>query len=338
MWFERRKVLPKVPTNRKEALIALEGIQPRDGVIIKSDFDNEIGVIINTASFDFMKDEGLFFADGTFKSSPDQFYQIYTFIGHRKGHYIPMMFLLLPGASKAIYETAFQLFKDTFRSQTGSEFLERTLFLDFERAALEGAKSSLPGTALKCCLFHLKQNWYRKIQECGLSVDYNDEDSSFRQILKMTFGLPFLDFLDIYDSFAFDFYLEAPEDDRLQKFYDYLLKTYIKSHSLFPPTLWASVTVSEKRTTNGCESFHKQLNGLFYRSHPVIFELVGRLQEVVFENSFKLKGSTKKIKASDLKKYRWEEETMAMFDAGDISRKKFLQRICCSNLPATNIL
>ena len=50
MWFERRKVLPKVPTNRKEALIALEGIQPRDGVIIKSDFDNEIGVIINTAS------------------------------------------------------------------------------------------------------------------------------------------------------------------------------------------------------------------------------------------------------------------------------------------------
>ena len=121
-----------------------------------------------------------------------------------------------------------------------------------------------------------------------------------------------------------DFYLEAPEDDRLQKFYDYLLKTYIKSHSLFPPTLWASVTVSEKRTTNGCESFHKQLNGLFYRSHPVIFELVDRLQEVVFENSFKLKGSTKKIKASDLKKYRWEEETMAMFDAGDISRKKFL--------------
>ena len=110
------------------------------------------------------------------------------FIGHRKGHYIPMMFLLLPGASKAIYETAFKLFKDTFRSQTGSEFLERTLFLDFERAALEGAKSSLPGTALKCCLFHLKQNWYRKIQECGLSVDYNDEDSSLRQILKMTFG------------------------------------------------------------------------------------------------------------------------------------------------------
>ena len=63
----------------------------------------------------------------------------------------------------------------------------------------------------------------------------------------MTFGLAFLDFLDIYDSFAFDFYLEAPEDDRLQKFYDYLLKTYIKSHSLFPPTWWASVTVSEKK-------------------------------------------------------------------------------------------
>ena len=138
----------------------------------------------------------------------------------------------------------------------------------------------------------------------------------------MTFGLPFLDFLDIYDSFAFDFYLEAPEDDRLQKFYDYLRKTYIKSHSLFLPTLWANVAVSEKRTTNGCESFHKQLNGLFYRSHPVHFELVDRLQEVVFENSFKLKGITKKIKASDLKKYRWDEETMAMFDAGDISRKK----------------
>ena len=83
MWFERRKVLPKVPTNCKEALIALEGIQPRDGVIIKSDFDNDIGVIINTSS---LKDEGLFFADGTFKSSPDQFYQIYTFIDYRKGH------------------------------------------------------------------------------------------------------------------------------------------------------------------------------------------------------------------------------------------------------------
>lgn len=55
------------------------------------------------------------------------------------------------------------------------------------------------------CRFHLCQAWYRKIQNLGLSNEYNLE-SNVGKFLKYFFGLQFLKPDDVGDVFAFDLF------------------------------------------------------------------------------------------------------------------------------------
>ncbi|GFR63580.1 phosphoglucomutase-3 [Elysia marginata] len=103
--------------------------------------------------------------------------------------------------------------------------------------------------------------------------------------------------------------------------------------STFPPTLWASTDISFKRTTNGCEAFHRKLNGLFYHSHPSIFELVDRLEEFVFETSFKMReGPARPPKANERRKQAWLESIIANYQAETVTteqfRKRFVRHLC----------
>ena len=43
------------------------------------------------------------FIDGTFKYCPKYFYQLYTVHGLRNGHFIPLVYALLPGKSEVNY-------------------------------------------------------------------------------------------------------------------------------------------------------------------------------------------------------------------------------------------
>ncbi|GFS05850.1 UDP-N-acetylglucosamine--N-acetylmuramyl-(Pentapeptide) pyrophosphoryl-undecaprenol N-acetylglucosamine transferase [Elysia marginata] len=146
--------------------------------------------------------------------------------------------------------------------------------------------------------------------------------------------------MDVFESFAFDITLETPVDERIDSYLDYLLKTYMHSSSLFPPTVWASSGFNIKRTTNGCEAFHKQLNSMFYSAHPTMFKLVDRLQDVIFESGFKMRGAddTARSKtAKERKKAVWIEEIKKQFEDGTIDWKVYFQRISCTELPATRL-
>ncbi|GFR69911.1 phosphoglucomutase-3 [Elysia marginata] len=112
------------------------------------------------------------------------------------------------------------------------------------------------------------------------------------------------------------------------------------SSSLFPTTVWASSGFNIKRTTNGCEAFHKQFNSMFYSAHPTAFELVDRLQDVIFESVFKMRGAddTARSKtATERKKAVWIEEIKKQFEDLTIDRKVYLRRISCTGLPETHL-
>jgi hypothetical protein len=62
------------------------------------------------------------------------------------------------------------------------------------------------------------------------------------------------------ECFVFDIFSEAPESEKAIKFADYVVNNYIDKSSTFPPITWADSDVECKRTTNGCESFHKEFS------------------------------------------------------------------------------
>jgi hypothetical protein len=96
---------------------------------------------------------------------------------------------------------------------------------------------------------------FRKIRHLGLQSIYSDRENSVGIWLKSFFGLPFLDPLDVADSFVTDIMSDA--DPSVEAFADYMLQTYIASDAQFPPNLWAAVSNSDmfSRTTNAAESF-----------------------------------------------------------------------------------
>ena len=132
--------------------------------------------------------------------------------------YVPVAFFLLPGISKEVYLDMFKLLHSLHFEVTGSCLEGKILHLDFEQAAHAAAKLSLPGLALKGCLFHLKQSWWKKIQKVGLSEEFKNPDSEIGQFLIITFGLPYLDPLDVCESYAFDILEQAPDDQRIDEY------------------------------------------------------------------------------------------------------------------------
>lgn len=80
-----------------------------------------------------------------------------------------------------------------------------------------------------------------------------------------------------------------PQDLRVEQFTDYIFENYIASDSTFPPTVWAEFAATTLRTTNGCESFHSKLNGLFYTAHPNIYHFIEILKGIQSETHLKLR-------------------------------------------------
>jgi len=100
--------------------------------------------------------------------------------------------------------------------------------------------------------FHLCQNWYRKIQQLGLTNHYNNDESENGKCLVHTLSLPFLQEANgIEGCFVFDLLENILSDDTVQQYCDYLSENYIFPYSAFPLNLG-----STNETNNACETIH----------------------------------------------------------------------------------
>ena len=113
----------------------------------------------------------------------------------------------------------------------------KLIHVDFELTMHTVLNDVFPVTNLKCCRFHLGQVWYHKMQNLGLSQDYQDSDSEIGKCLKQSFGLHFFDPTEVEDCFVEDYMASAPQDERCIKYAEYLVENYITTDSRYPPTL-----------------------------------------------------------------------------------------------------
>jgi len=68
--------------------------------------------------------------------------------------------------------------------------------------------------------------------------EYKDKESPTGDWLKVFFGLSFLEPVEVEECFVFDLFSEAPNCEKVVKFGDYVLNTYVCSDSaVFPPQI-----------------------------------------------------------------------------------------------------
>jgi len=124
--------------------------------------------------------------DGTFKVSPDIFYQVFTLHVLVQGVTIPAVYALLPNKSKETYSRFWQLLKES-----NVDLEPQSILSDFELASFQAVRDTFPQTDIVGCFFHLAQAVWRKIQTSGLYETYTTNDEA-RTKLKSLLALAFL--------------------------------------------------------------------------------------------------------------------------------------------------
>ena len=94
------------------------------------------------------------------------------------GVIFPCIYALLPNKTEAIYD---KLFKKLLEIEPLLNPL--TIMVDFEKAAINALEENFI-SVITGCFFHLSQNIFRRVQEHGLAVRYQ-EDNDFAISIKM---------------------------------------------------------------------------------------------------------------------------------------------------------
>lgn len=311
----------RLTTNKGEHFLLVN--DPVTNIVIFSTFTN----------LRFLSTCSRAYVDGTFKSVPSLFLQLFTIHGYRNNNYVPLVFCLLPSKKKSTYESAFRhLVAEMI--DLGLQFEPTEVYADFEEAIHLAVRQVWPTVSVKGCRFHLSQNWWRHIQACSLTNDYKEKDNEIGAFLKLFFGLPFLCPDEVEDSFVDDFVSIMPDDERVQKFTDYVFENYVSPDAKFPPSMWAAYSSSIARTTNSCESFHSHFNASFYAAHPNIYILIETLLRVQCETYAKIADIQKQKRRLDsLRKEEKIAEYIRRRDSQELSRHDFLKRVCYKFLP-----
>ena len=191
----RSKQFPKLPTSLAD--IDVQGrfritVGGENWLLHDSGQDDEDRVLIFAAPSALHKlgSSKHWFADGTFETCPNIFYQIYTIHAEIHGEIHPLLFALLPGKSEEIYVKMLYAVSENMEAH-GIETDVTEVSIDFELAARNAFLQALGDVAVHFCFFHFCQTTWRKIQQLGLVTLYNN-DTDFSLFCRKVNALAFL--------------------------------------------------------------------------------------------------------------------------------------------------
>ena len=111
------------------------------------------------------------FMDGTFKSTPRLFTQLFTIHGQYREHIVLLVYYLLPDKKRETYYNILDIIKRKL-AEMELVFDPDYVISDFETAQTGAVSTQLPRTHQRGCLFHFSQAVYKKVQKYHLSDLY----------------------------------------------------------------------------------------------------------------------------------------------------------------------
>lgn len=339
MYKARRSVLSVLPNSTEEVFDCLENLKPltnkKEDFLLVNSASDKVVVFSCLTNLEFLCSVDVVYMDGTFDFCTKYFMQFFTIHGFKNGHYVPLVFALLPRKTAEIYTDLFNILQDVC-SVHNLIFSPKTVTIDFEMSIHKAVKEVWTGSNIIGCRFHLCQAWFRKIQQLGLAVDYN-HDTEIGKYLKHFFGLQFLDPSEVEDCFRSELLDANVLNGNVKQFTDYLLKTYISSDAIFPPLIWAAKSDSTCRTTNACESFHSDFNKSFYSCHPSIHQFVDILINFQCKTYVKIVSARKyekKIRKDVQLRQQYIKTKIDMLDSNIINRASFVKCVSYKFAPS----
>ena len=218
--------------------------------------------------------------DGTFKSIPRLFTQLFTIHSQYREHIVPLVYCLLPDKKRETYYNVLDIIKRKL-AEMELVFDPDYVISDFETAQIGAVSTQLPRTHQRGCLFHFSQAVYKKVQKYHLSDLYfaNPDVKSFiRQLL----ALPFLPATDIVPTFETLLQKDIiQQQSNLETPSNYMTRTWMDT--CYPISM-RYVHGQRTRTNNHLEGWHSKVNKAVGRHHPSIYTLLRYLNTTNVKN------------------------------------------------------
>ncbi|KAI0986744.1 hypothetical protein GJ496_008016 [Pomphorhynchus laevis] len=249
-------------------------------------------ILFSDFAAEYFTDDEVILVDGTFWSVPGKFYQLFTFKVKVFGNLVPIVYILLPKRADATYLEAFTILKTLLNISVSY------IITDFEMGLINALKASFKST-MGGCTFHLGQAVYRKLQRCGISLPYYN-DENFGRLIKMLLNLTYSPpdrvptFFSLISENLLLNYSYAAE------LIEYFKQQYIGDESrssIYSILFWncyLRVLNSIPRTINSLEALHRSLNSLSSVAHVNLGKFIDLIREINERNRVLILQSRKK--------------------------------------------
>ena len=268
--------------------------------------DDIVNPLIIYATADFLKimalnngGPGKIFADGTFKSAPHLFKQIYTIHAYWKDHLIPCVFVLCCNKSQGTYEKILEIISEKVLAITGHEGIPEAFQTDFEIAMINALKSKWPLLMIKGCFFHYVKAIFGKAYELGLKSHVSMINYPVRYLVKGCASLAFIPAETVHSEFTKLTNVLQQDAEYIiaaSRFISYMRAYWIghRNDSLqidvqprYQISQWNQFQVFSDRTNNKVEGWHNKLNKIMERKNN-IYDFTEALIKLQRSNETKL--------------------------------------------------
>ena len=258
----------------------------------KHDDNYGITIFATEEQIQLLSERRFLVADGTFKTAPEPYQQIYSFHGIVGNRRIPLLFALMQNRAAADYTRLLQLINRYVSRITNinNNFSPDMVVTDYELGFINALPNVLPNTQHRGCLFHFDKAVFKKVKEYGLLLDYRNNNRVTKYVRKIM-ALPFLPILLLRNSYN----LHKQRHRRLIRRFPALarLNLYVEQTWLngpFPLPLWNVYNRPLRlRTSDACEGWHHRWNTRVARVHPNVWYLLIALkrEEVVIHRAIR---------------------------------------------------
>ncbi len=223
-------------------------------------------------NLDILEVNTVWHADGTFKSCPSLFYQIYTVHAVMNGHTIPLVYFLLQRKTEDQYVKALNQLKQQNPCLEPSEVV-----VDFEKAPINAFLTVFPKVQVRGCFFHFAQANWRKVQELGLAQLYNT-DTRARLFIKSFVALALIPPSDVplaLEKLCASLDLTSPLCQCVEYFEDVWIGRRTKPQ--FEVSLWSqfsNAASGSQKTNNSVEGWHRAFQLTMGCAHPNLHKFI----------------------------------------------------------------
>ncbi|KAG0423913.1 hypothetical protein DMUE_6119, partial [Dictyocoela muelleri] len=241
--------------------------------------ENRVIIFTTDSNLVHLENSQILICDGTFKSAPSSFEQIFTLQCKLRDMFLPMMFCFMKHKNESSYNAIFNWIKV---KNNNILLASKSIILDFEIASYNSICKMFTNSKLYGCSFHLGQIVWRKIQKLNFSIELINNVQIKLQV-KMILALSFVSTENVlaYAGTLKSYLIQEESEDVLQ-LYNWFEKEYLKNTiGNKQIEFWNVKDRTERnipRTTNSIEGFHRHLNTFINVKQPSIHLILNELK------------------------------------------------------------